>query len=308
MTSYVDHTSEAVIDIDRIAPGDILLVTPMSGEPLGDMITRLDGSCFSHSAVALVGGRAASAQLALSLSDPFDVGGVRVDDLSHFWEKGQQVHRLAVPSPARRTTALRRLDLLRRPHDDGAFSVPKLMIVAIALASYGADLGPADAERVRGHAVAAARAWDGAARERDFFCAELVAHLHGAHFTLDDLAPVDPQRPGPRAREGFLDTVLVQSLAFLSDGPRRAAFEQLAVVVEDVLPTFFDRSALDILLSPFVRTDGASVLRGRRVPRKRPVATARPSTAWLPRGLVTPRMLLDAPWTAARTELVREPA
>lgn len=306
MTSCVDRTTDTVIEVDHVRAGDILLVTPIPGEPLGDMITRLDGSSFSHGAVAVAGGLVASAQLSLTLADPFDVGGVRVHPLSHFWDKGQHVFRLAVPSAARREAALARLDQVRRPDDDGRFSVPKLLIVAIALASYGPALSPVDAARVRTCAIEAARAWDGGAHQREFFCAELVAHLHGAHFTVDDLAPPDPQRPGPRAREGFLDTLLVRSLAFLADGERRTAFERLAEVVEEVLPVFLDRSAIDILLSPFVRTDGASVVRGRRTPRLRPARIAPPGPP-LPRGLVTPRMLLDAPWTADRVELVRGP-
>ncbi|WP_157647353.1 hypothetical protein [Actinomycetospora chiangmaiensis] len=296
-----------VIDLDRIQPGDVLLVTPMPGEPLGEMITRLDGSGFSHSGIALGGDGVASAHLSFCRSDPFDIGGVRADRLSHFWEHGQQVYRLPVPSADRRAAALDRLAEVRLPDDDGRFCVPKLMIVAIALASFGPDLAPADAARVRAQAIEAARTWDGVADRREFFCAELVAHLHGARFTVEDLAPVDPQEPGPRTREGFLDTVLVRSIAFLADAERKAAFEELAVVVEQVMPTFFDRSALDILLSPFARHDGAPVSRGRRKPHKRPAGRA-PEQDWLPPALVTPRMLLDAAWTGDQVERVREPA
>ncbi|WP_433802789.1 hypothetical protein [Actinomycetospora sp. CA-084318] len=282
-------------------------MTPIPGEPLGDMITRLDGSGFSHSAIAVADGegRVASAHMSFCRTRPFDLGGIRGDHVSHFWALGQSVYRLAVRPEVDRDAALERLATWRTPDDDGTFSVPKLVIVAIALATFAPDLDPAQARRVRELAVEAATAWEGVPERRQFYCAELVTRLYDRPFPADVLRPPDPQRPasGPPVQEGFLDSLLVRTLGWLTDDDLQAPYDRMLAAVEEAMPTFLDQAAVDILLSPFLRGDGPALSQGRRTPRTVPDDDGRAPR--LPFSLVTPRMLLDAPWTADHVELIR---
>ncbi|NYD34396.1 hypothetical protein BJ983_000498 [Actinomycetospora corticicola] len=283
-------------------------MTPIPGEPLGDMITRLDGSGFSHSAIALADGegRVASAHMSFCRTRPFDLGGIRGDDVSHFWALGQSVYRLPVDPEVPREPALARLETWRTPEDDGTFSVPKLVIVAIALATFAPELDPVRALEVRQLAVEAARAWEGVPERRQFYCAELITRLYDQPFAMSTLEPTDPQRPapGPPVQEGMLDSLLVRTLGWLTDDDLQAPYDRLLAAVERAMPTFLDQAAVDILLSPFVRTGGPALQQGRRSPRPRPDDG---SAERLPFGLVTPRMLLDAPWTADHVDLVQGP-
>ncbi|MDL5159584.1 hypothetical protein [Actinomycetospora termitidis] len=283
-------------------------MTPIPGEPLGDMITRLDGSGFSHSGIATGDGdgQMASAHMSFCRTRPFDLGGIRGDHVSHFWELGQSVYRLAVRPEVPRDPALERLASLRSPDDDGTFSVPKIVIVAIALATFARDLAPESALEVRRLAFEAARAWEGVPDRRQFYCAELVARLYDRPFAVSALEPVDPQRPapGPPAQEGFLDSLLVRTLGWLTDDDLQAPYDRMLAAVEKAMPTFLDQAAVDILLSPFLHDGGPALAQGRRTPVDRPDD---PAAERLPYSLVTPRMLLDAPWTADHVERIVGP-
>lgn len=287
------------MSVDRIEPGDLLLVTPKPGEPLGRLITRLDGSGFSHSAVALDDGRVASAR-GWVVGDGTDLGGVRFDRIEDFWHKKQSVYRLAVRPDVARGPALQRLRRLGRPDDDGEFSLPKILIVAITLASWDPGLDDEAARTLRRLGVEAARAFERLPDDRSFFCAELVAHAYGRTFPVAALTPRNPG-PAPTAREGVLDTVLDRVTSVLSDERARPAVDRLLDGVETTLPTFLDAAARDILRSPvsglLPRTERA---RGRLTPEKRQFDDAEV----LPRALVTPRMLLDASWTAGHTQRI----
>ncbi|MEJ2866525.1 hypothetical protein WCD74_02025 [Actinomycetospora sp. OC33-EN08] len=272
------------------------------------MITRLDGSAFSHSAIATGDGdgQMTSAHMSFCRTRPFDLGGIRADHVSHFWDLGQSVYRLALRPDVPRGPALERLETLRSPDDDGTFSVPKIVIVAIALATFAHDLAPAQAEEVRRLAVDAAGAWEGVPDRREFYCAELIARLYDRRFPVDALAPVDPQRPatGPQAQEGFLDSLLVRTLGWLTEDDLQAPYDRLLAAVEKAMPTFLDQAAVDILLSPFLPRGGPALHQGRFTPATRTDSVLGP---WLPFGLVTPRMLLDAPWTADHVDRIDGP-
>ena len=299
MTTYVDHTCDATVSIDQVEPGDLLLVTPKPDEPLGRLITRLDGSGFSHSAVALEQGEVASAR-GWVFGDGTDLGGVRFDRIEDFWHKGQSVYRLAVRPDVARGPALERLRGLREPDDDGEFSLPKILIVAITLASWDPGLDPEEARTLRRLGVEAARAFEDLPDDRSFFCAELVAHAYGRTFGVSALIPRNPTS-APPAREGVLDTVLDRVTSGLADERCRPAVDRLLDDVQTTLPTFLDEAARDVLRSPlsgFVRRPGR--YRGRLTPEKQEFDDAEV----LPRALVTPRMLLDASWTAGHTQRV----
>ena len=300
MTTSADLTSELVVRIDEVEPGDLLLVTPRPHEPLGKMITRLDGSGFSHSAIALGQGRAASART-WTFGDGADLGGVRFDRIEHFWARKQSVYRLAVHSNVARQPALDRLRQLARP-GEGDFSVPKIFLVAIALTSWDPGLEPEAGLAVRRLALGVARAFEQVPEDRSFFCAELVAHAYGQTFHTSALAPRNPT-PAPPAHRGMLGSVLERIASALTDERARPAMNRLLKEVGMTLPTFLDTAARDILRSPFsgyFPRPGAEGQQGRLVPDKQEFDDAEV----LPRALVTPRMLLDASWTAGHTQRI----
>ncbi|MFC5061702.1 hypothetical protein [Actinomycetospora atypica] len=288
-----------MIGVDQIDPGDLLLVTPKPNEPLGHLITRLDGSAFSHSALALGGGRVASAR-AWVVGDGTDLGGIRFDRVEDFWAKKQSVYRLAVLPDVARGPALERVRRLVRPGDDGEFSLPKILIVAIALASWEPGLDDEAARTLRRLAVEAARAFEELPDDRSFFCAELVAHAYGRTFGVPALTPRNPV-PAPPTREGVLDTVLERVTSVLTDERARAAVDRLLDGVGTTLSTFLDEAARRILRSPVsALAPDTGRFRGRLTPDKQEF----PDAEQLPRALVTPRMLLDASWTARHTQRV----
>jgi hypothetical protein len=296
----IDHrTTDVAIRPDQVQPGDVLLVTPVTGEPLGEMITRLDGSGFSHSGIALGNGAIASARKSFIPTQPFDLSGLRIEKFERFWGKGQSVYRLAVPSPEARARAVKGVRELRVP-DDGSFSVPKVLIVSIALASFDRTLFDEQAgATIRELAIEAARAWEGKPGERTFYCAEAVARVYGERFPLSALEPPGGVQPAarPPAQDGVLGTMMKLYLDAATGDACQEALDRLVDALDVEAPSFLDTVARDILAS------------ARRLGHDRPLAARytgrrKPHKGWettgllLPSALVTPRMLLDAPWTA----------
>ncbi|WP_331555787.1 hypothetical protein [Actinomycetospora sp.] len=299
MTCLDHRTTDVAVRPEQVKPGDILLVTPVAGEPLGEMITRLDGSGFSHSGVALAGGLIASARKSFIAAQPFDLSGLRIEKFEKFWSKGQSLYRLAVPSPEARARAVAGVRELRVP-DDGSFSVPKVLIVSIALASFDRTLFDEDGgATIRALAIEAARAWEGKPGERTFYCAEAVARAYGERFPLSALEPPGGVRPAPRppAQDGVLGTMMKLYLDVATGDACQEALDRLVDALDVEAPAFLDTVARDILAS--ARRFGqerqlAARYTGRRCPHKGWETTG----LLLPSALVTPRMLLDAPWTA----------
>ncbi len=263
------------------------------------MITRLDGSGFSHSGIALGGRAIASARKSFIASQPFDLSGLRIEKFERFWGKGQSVYRLAVPSPEARARAVAAVRGLRVP-DDGSFSVPKVLVVAIALASFDRTLFDEEAgATIRELAIEAARAWEGKPGERTFYCAEAVARAFGERFPLSALEPPGGVQPAarPPAQDGVLGTMMKLYLDVATGDVCQEALDRLVDALDVEAPAFLDTVARDILAS--ARRFGqerplAARYAGRRIPYKGWETTGR----LLPSALVTPRMLLDAPWTA----------
>ncbi|MCD2196233.1 hypothetical protein LQ327_22930 [Actinomycetospora endophytica] len=271
----------------------------MPDEPLGRMITRLDGSAFSHSGLALGDGVIASAHQSFVPSEPWDLSGLRAEKFEHFWDKGQSVYRLAVPSPTARAKAVAAVHRLRLP-DDGSFCVPKILIVAIALASFDRSLFDHEAgTTIRELAIDAARAWEGAPGERTFYCAEVVARAFGERFPLSALEPPGGVRPAPAppARDGLLGSMMELYLDAATGDECQDSLDRLVDALDIEAPAFLDTVARDILASARRADDRRTLTAryaGRRTPQKGWELTGR----LLPSALVTPRMLLDAPWTA----------
>jgi hypothetical protein len=299
VTCYDDPTTDLVVRPDQVDPGDILLVTPMAGEPLGEMITRLDGSAFSHSGLALGDGVIASAHQSFLAATPFDFSGLRAEEFGHFWEKGQSVYRLAVPSAGARARAVAAVHELRDP-DDGSFCVPKILLVAIALATFDRSLFDEEAgATIRTLTIEAARAWEGKPGERTFFCAEVVARAYGERFPLSALEPPGGVRPAttPPAPDGVLGRIVEAYLDAATGDEAQEALDRLVDALDVEAPAFLDTVARDILAS--ARQVGHHrPLAGRYAGRHSPQKDWETTGLLLPSALVTPRMLLDAPWTA----------
>jgi hypothetical protein len=306
--SHDDPTTDLVVRPEQVDPGDILLVTPMAGEPLGEMITRLDGSAFSHSGLALGDGLIASAHQSFLASDPFDFSGLRADEFGHFWAKGQSVYRLAVPSADARARAVETVHKLRDP-DDGSFCVPKILLVAIALASFDRSLFDEEAgATIRALAIEAARAWEGKPGERTFFCAEVVARAYGERFPLSALEPPGGVRPAcaPPAEDGVLGRVMEAYLDAATGDDCQEDLDRLVDALDIEAPAFLDTVARDMIAS--VRQVGhRRPLAGRYAGRHTPQKDWETTGLLLPSALVTPRMLLDAPWTARSVARVDGP-
>lgn len=273
----------------------------MPDEPLGAMITRLDGSAFSHSGLALGDGLIASAHQSFLPSDPLDFSGLRAEKFEHFWGKGQSVYRLAVPSAEARARAVEAVHALRVP-DDGSFCVPKILIVAIALATFDRTLFDEEGgATIRELAIDAARAWEGAPGERTFYCAEVVARAFGERFPLSALEPPGGVRPATTApaRDGMLGRMMELYLDVATGDECQEPLDRLVDALDIEAPAFLDTVARDILASARrAERDDERGLTGRYSGRRTPQKGWELTGRLLPSALVTPRMLLDAPWTA----------
>lgn len=198
VTVVEDGTSFEVMDPHEVRAGDLLLVTRIPGEPLGELMQRLDGTVFSHSRLAvrkdgLDGAPAthlASAQVKTVPGDSrIDLGGVRWDAFSSF-RPYRALYCIPMPEPRRR----RALAYLARFHEAagarGAFSVTKLVTVAAGLRSVELRASqPELAERIFTGARDVATVRAATHRTPSYYCAELVANAYGRVFTRGEMVP-----------------------------------------------------------------------------------------------------------------------
>lgn len=199
MTESADSTAFRGIDPSDVQQGDLLLVTQIPGEPLGQLMQRLDGTCFSHSGIAVRApgvddGPAThlASALAKNLPSGVDLGGVRWDAFDEFWSNDRELYCVSMPRHLR----YRALGYLTRfepePDREGAFSFVKLVTVAAGLRSvelHATD--PALAELLYTASRDVAATWAASVRSPSYYCAELVATAYGRRFTRAELAPPD---------------------------------------------------------------------------------------------------------------------
>ena len=197
MTETAESTTFQGIDPGEVQQGDLLLVTQIPGEPLGQLMEALDGTRFSHSGIAVRvgGGPGPATHLASALAtkldgEGFDVGGVRWDPFGELWAKHRDLYVIPM-APDMRARALRYLGEFRpEPGEEGTFSLVKLVAVAVALRAVEiAPDEPGHAEDLFAAASGIASAWAATADEPSFYCAELVATAYDLTFFRADMVP-----------------------------------------------------------------------------------------------------------------------
>lgn len=327
MTGKAERTAFRAIAPDEVRQGDLLLVTQIPGEPLGQLMQRLDGTCFSHSGIAVRTDRDDDAPathlasaLAKRLPSSVDMGGVRWDPFAGFWPSRDLY---CIPmSDEHRATARSYLGHYRPEYrKDGSFSFTKLVTVAAALRSVELhDVDRELGERLFRASCDVAEAWAGSS---SYYCAELVANAYGRTFTRRELAP--PKVEG----DGIGNAIdeprwLAWAMSMLADeiddidGRRGRAWARLFALLSTEDWDFLERAVNDIATSGGIAvgdllSDWLDDLWGgedeptedARVPSPlddpRPMDGLRDPDAPLPHALVTPRML----WAAFGRESIR---
>lgn len=197
VTAVPEVTTFRSIPPSQVAQGDLLLVTQIPGEPLGQLMQDLDGTCFSHSGIAVradgLPGPATHLASALAKDLPDagpDLGGVRWDRFSTMWDRHRELYCIPMPDSLR----ARALGYLARFHPEpgreGRFSYVKLIAVAAGLRSI--DLLDSDPELADDLFAAACRVgetWTATHRAPSYYCAELVASAYGRGFTRAEMVP-----------------------------------------------------------------------------------------------------------------------
>lgn len=309
---------------EGVVPGDLLLVTPIPGDDLGELVTLLDGSRFCHAGIAWEDGKIASCRSSPSAFDPGDPSGVRIDDLSDFTDLGREVWKMRVRPELRRPA----LEFVSAFAGDGArgapessFSFAKLFVVSAALNALDPhnEVDDEDRERMLDAAVDAATAYAWSPQRPQFFCSDFVACAYGVDFPHEALRPPAGPRPDPVPESP------VRSRGLRIEPPSWGDVEAFMRAVGDEVPT--RRQALELwqLLARVARHDtdyfkeAIEVLADKLVdpvdhgsPEEEaehrtpdaPTGDLRyptPRTVgpeMLPTALVTPRMLLEADWTS----------
>jgi hypothetical protein len=282
------------IGIDDVKRGDILLVTQHPTSPLAEMIVEYDRSPdrFSHSGVAGGEGTIISAfPTRIRPTIPVAVEGLTYEHFSHFWERGQSIHRLVLPAGVDRAAALRRLDDYP-PDRRTTFGVASIVMVAAALHALNHEdaIGGEGTANIVSQAIAAGNAWTS---DTEFFCAEFAAVVYDLAswpFTVADLRP--PQ-PAVRERGVVTDVVIAVGLQALIAGrtpTQQKTLKDFVAVVQEYDPDFFEEG-LEVVGREVLGSLGVRI-RDQIVDEK----------AVVPAALITPRML--AAWGEG-TELVR---
>ena len=282
--------------MQSIAPGtvearEILLVTQHPTNALASLIVELDRSPigFSHAGVADEYGRVVSSYPHYLPDDVFVLPGLRHDPLEHFWDEGQHVHRLALPTDTTHHAPAQRLR--GYPEDrEGAFGFAKVVIVAAALHALLPEnrITPEAEYEVVRRAIDAAWEWRS---DDDFYCAEFVAHLYGRPFTLGELRPppcteiedddVDTDRRGAGLTPAAI-TVGAVWLSLLASPRQRASLWALKKTIWRYDPAFFEESIEVLFGNEADRHDD---------PERRTEESRLNDDEDLPPALVTPRML-----------------
>ncbi|MDD7966801.1 hypothetical protein [Actinomycetospora lemnae] len=270
------------------------------------MMQLLDGTCFSHSGIAVrVDGRDGPAThlasaLTRRLPGSVELGGVRWDAFEKF-RPHRDLYTVAMPDDLR-SRALDHLARFRpRRGEAASFSVVKLVTVAAALRSIELQSSDHDrAERLFAAARRVAEVWAASDEAPSYYCAELAATAYGRPFTRAEMTPPDVAVSGigdlARVRWSGRVTSAVARVVNGLDEPRRRALARLLGVLAREDRGFLHHAAGAIASSAAVAlrhvTGGPSAPEPLAEPRPLP-AIVDPHAA-IPYALVTPRMLWQA--------------
>ena len=311
VTMVEDRTSFGVMDPHEVRPGDLLLVTRIPGEPLGELMQRLDGTVFSHSGIAVrMDDRtdlpATHIVSAMSKDIPddgeLDIGGLRWDDFPSFWRYRRDLYCIPMSARDRRRALDHLAQFSREAGAEGSFSFTKLVTVAAALRAIELQTrDPELADRLFTVAQDVAQALAPRAGRRSYYCAEFVATAYGRTFTRGEMIP--PQGTGygigDAIDESWWFEWLLQLFDDEIDGIGRPEWRAATRLV--TLLTAHDQDFLVHAVRAV--TDSASVfgreiVGGPHVPVPLVVPPPEPGHEGgdqpIPHGLVTPRMLWAA--------------
>jgi hypothetical protein len=315
------------VALGDLRPGD-LIFTHAAHDPVSQKVIELDsgprpvGPAFSHVFVLLDpdGTMVSSRTHHPGDSRPLDIGGgVQQDNIDAYRDRAPWAARPnpsrdpsgRLVEPAEAAEAARRQVNSRYPERDvNDYSLLKLVLAACALRAFRTPVENDDrslCDRLRSAVIRAAWAWDASAQPRmglqpTYFCAELVASVYGASFRIGDLPAPEPSTDG---RPTGVEPFRVRPLRGHSKLEAGLAIREVNRLVKRYDPTFHHELGVDIWalvkehlprIGPKPRGDGDE---DAGVPSE--VVTA---ASPLPTPLVTPRMLLHAPWI----EWVREVA
>ena len=323
----------AVLDRDHpvsmqdVAVGDLFFLEP-DAEPVSKEVVVLDRGPFAHVGIVAGPDRLVSARVGRG-PRPTDLGGgVKVNTAADFPGRQIWIARCAPSFPGRLDPAQaveRALEHTDRAGADGDrtdFSLVKLVLVAFGLRAFdptwSAGLG------LRPEVFAAARAWSapmsdagptpGTGATECFYCAEFVAHVYGVQFTMDDFPP---DRPGPDPGVAPFEVMEAAGPAWAQQVVTGATlglkmWEADRDFVVHCRHDFFEllRQRLPHPIAALVRdwhriVDVVHGALSDEPPEGADGGAAEPEPAAvevvtgsspLPPALVTPRMLLDAPW------------
>ena len=325
VTANSEATTFQSIEPGAVRPGDLLLVTQIPDEALGQLMQRLDGTVLSHSGIAVhideKGERrrdlpANGIASALAENLGVDIGGVRWDRFEEFWPS-RDFYTVPMPDDLRKR-ALDYLDQFEPTRSkEGTFSFIKLINVAAGLRSLELhDTDPALAEELFVASRDVATTWAASPESPSYYCAELVANAYGRTVTRAEMTP--PEAGGglrwEEIREpdwaGTLVRRLERRVDQLDDPDDRAGARLLSLLVAKeweflvgsvtAIATSGGKALADVLddLLDLVTCNRDEPEEEPRVPEPLGPARALPDLAdpesAVPHALVTPRML----WTA----------
>jgi hypothetical protein len=270
------------------------------------MMQLLDGTCFSHSGIAVrVDGRDGPAThlasaLTRRLPGSVEIGGVRWDAFGKF-RPHRDLYTVAMPDELR-GRALEHLARFRpRRGEAASFSVVKLVTVAAALRSIELHDHDQDrAERLFTAARTVAETWAASDDAPSYYCAELAATAYGRPFTRAEMTPPDVAVSGigdlPRERwSGRVATGMARMVNRL-DEPRRRSLVRLLGVLAREDRGFLHHAATAVASSAAIALRHVAGVPSAPEPLADPrflPALADPH-AVIPYALVTPRMLWAA--------------
>ena len=302
-----DRTTFGVMDPHEVQPGDLLLVTRIPGEPLGELMQRLDGTVFSHSGIGVRTdedeGHAThlASALAKDLPDDHDIdyGGVRWDRFDTFWPH-RDLYCIPMSEPMRQRALGYLAAFAPIAGQEGTFSFVKLVNVAAALRSVELQgLDPELAARLFAATSDVADAWTASPRAPSFYCAELVAHAYGRRFTRAEMNPPASEGLGDDIAEptwvARLMGLLTDEVAVI-DNPRGQAWTRLFDVLFSEDWDFLGHAVTATSRSAAIV--GRDVVGDPHVPEPLVLPPRATGPAWsddpIPHALVTPRMLWAA--------------
>lgn len=290
----VEHEHPAV-RADEVERGDVILVKGVG--TLGEMITKLDGSPFSHAGVAMGDGTMLSCRTGKIDRGGWretDIGGVRSNSFRELWDTDRDLYVGRTTAASRRADApdtISKWEETKSPPNRSSFSFVKLFTIAAGLNAVRKPVDYEGRDDMLARACDVARAWDhNNIDPPSFFCSEAVASAFGATFAPEDFEPPSTGVEvilGTEWRDGI--TSLVERAK--EEGGNAHRLWQLLRLVESI--ALHDRAFLGDAAGKLksILEDAREGAEGSDDDESEGAGNV-----VLPTALVTPRMIRDATW------------